>query len=105
RLKSVVDEHTELLKVREKEIKSFKTRLLVKEAEVTEAIRLRAKASKFKVVERSLRDEAQVLKERTTTLEKDKSELEIKVADLVASAKVREQEVVDLDVLVTSVKS
>ncbi|GKA45393.1 hypothetical protein Tco_0738189 [Tanacetum coccineum] len=99
RLKSVVDEHTELLKVREKEIKILKAQL-VKEAEVTEAIRLRAKASKFKVVERSLRDEAQVLKERTTTLEKDKSELEIKVADLVASAKVREQEVVDLDVLV-----
>ncbi|GJX04062.1 hypothetical protein Tco_0189978, partial [Tanacetum coccineum] len=46
-----------------------------------------------------------VLKERTTTLEKEKSKLEIKVADLVASVKVREQEVADLDAVVTSVKS
>ncbi|GJZ97847.1 hypothetical protein Tco_0670300 [Tanacetum coccineum] len=100
RLKSVVDEQTELLKVREKEYESLKARLLVKEAESAEAICLRAEASKFEVVERSLLDEAQVLKERTTTLEKEKSELEIKVADLVASVKVREQEVVDLDAMV-----
>ncbi|GJV70333.1 hypothetical protein Tco_1485842 [Tanacetum coccineum] len=79
--------------------------MLVKEAEAAEAIRLRAEASKFEVVERSLLDEAQVLKERNTTLEKEKSELEIKVADLAASVKVREQEVADLDAVVTSVKS
>ncbi|GJW94491.1 hypothetical protein Tco_0174163 [Tanacetum coccineum] len=105
RLKSVVDEQTELLKVREKEIESLKAQLLVKEAEAAEAIRLRAEASKFEVVERSLLDEAQVLKECNTTLEKEKSELEIKVADLATSVKVREQEVADLDVVVTSVKS
>ncbi|GKA19202.1 hypothetical protein Tco_0699117 [Tanacetum coccineum] len=104
-LKSVVDEQTELLKVMEKEIESLKAWLLVKETESAKAICLRAEASKFEVVERSLLDEAQVLKERTTTLEKEKSELEIKVADLVASVKVREQEVLDLDVMVTSVKS
>ncbi|GJV04577.1 gypsy type transposase [Tanacetum coccineum] len=73
RLKSVVDEQTELLK--------------------------------FEFVERSLLDEAQVLKECNTTLEKEKSELEIKVADLAASVKVREHEVADLDDVVTSVKS
>ncbi|GJY76988.1 hypothetical protein Tco_0482104 [Tanacetum coccineum] len=78
---------------------------LVKEAGAAEAIRLRAEVSKFKVVERSILDEAQVLKERNTTLEKEKSELEIKVADLTASLKVREQEVADLDAVVTSVKS
>ncbi|GJY76745.1 hypothetical protein Tco_0481861 [Tanacetum coccineum] len=60
---------------------------LMKEAEAAEAIRLRAEASKFEVVEGSLLDEAQVLKERNTTLEKEKSELEIKVADLAASVK------------------
>ncbi|GKE17395.1 hypothetical protein Tco_1424972 [Tanacetum coccineum] len=92
-------------KVREKEIESLKAQLLVKEAEAAEAIRLRAEAFKFEVVERSLLDEAQVLKERTTTLKKEKSELKIKMADLVASVKVREQEVADLDVVVTSVKS
>ncbi|GJZ99867.1 hypothetical protein Tco_0672418 [Tanacetum coccineum] len=38
-------------------------------------------------------------------MEKEKSELDVKVADLVASVKVREQEAADLDAMVTSVKS
>ncbi|GKC66015.1 hypothetical protein Tco_1098613 [Tanacetum coccineum] len=95
----------ELLKVREKEIEDLKTQLLLKEAEAAEVIRLRAEASKFEVVEKSLRDEAQVLKERIITLESEKGELEVKVADLATSGKVREQEVADLDVVVTSVRS
>ncbi|GKA68092.1 hypothetical protein Tco_0768009 [Tanacetum coccineum] len=102
RLKFVVDELAELLKFREKEIEDLKTQLLLKEAE---AIHLRTEASKFEVVEKSLRDEAQVLKERNTTLESEKGELEVKVADLAASVKVREQEVTDLDIVVTSVRS
>ncbi|GJV82726.1 hypothetical protein Tco_1522624 [Tanacetum coccineum] len=93
RLKSIVNEQTELLKVREKE------QLLVKEAEAVEAICLRTEASKLEVVEKSLRDKAQVLKECNTTLEKEKGELEVKVADLTASIKVKEQEVVDLDAM------
>nr|GEZ14193.1 hypothetical protein [Tanacetum cinerariifolium] len=51
-----------------------------------------------------LHDEAQALKEYNTNLEKEKSELEVKVTDLAASVKVREQEVADLDAVVTSVK-
>nr|GFA65344.1 hypothetical protein [Tanacetum cinerariifolium] len=51
-----------------------------------------------------LRDEAQALKERNTILEKEKSELEVKVTDLAALVKVREQEVADLDIVVTPVK-
>ncbi|GKG49906.1 hypothetical protein Tco_0518680, partial [Tanacetum coccineum] len=35
----------------------------------------------------------------------EKGELEVKVADLASSVKVKEQEVIDLDVVVTSVKS
>nr|GEU89508.1 hypothetical protein [Tanacetum cinerariifolium] len=62
----------------------------VKEAEATEAV--------------CLRDETQTLKERNIHLEKEKNELEVKVTDLAASVKVREQEVADLDVVVTSVK-
>ncbi|GKF42487.1 hypothetical protein Tco_0125829, partial [Tanacetum coccineum] len=81
RLKSVVDDQTELLKVREKEIGDLRAQLLVKETEATKAIH------------------------RNTTLEKEKGELDVKVADLAASVKVREQEVADLDVVVTSVKS
>ncbi|GJX62346.1 hypothetical protein Tco_0295246 [Tanacetum coccineum] len=70
-----------------------------------EAIRLRAQASQFKNVEKSLRDEVRTLTERNTSLEKEKGELDVKVADLAALVKVREQEAADLDVVVTSVKS
>ncbi|GJW19424.1 hypothetical protein Tco_0026860 [Tanacetum coccineum] len=79
--------------------------LLAKEAKATEAIRLRAEASKFEVIEKSLQDEVIVLKDCNTTLEKEKSELNVKVADLAASVKVREQDAADLDAMVTSVKS
>nr|GEY43447.1 hypothetical protein [Tanacetum cinerariifolium] len=83
RLKFVVEEKDSLLKSRCDEIKSLKAHLLIKEAKAAEAVRLR--------------DEAQALKERNTYLEKEKSELEIKVTNLAASVKVREQEVADLD--------
>ncbi|GJS93617.1 hypothetical protein Tco_0800585 [Tanacetum coccineum] len=75
------------------------------EAEAAEAIRLRAEASKFEAIEKSLQGEVRVLKDYNTTLEKEKSELDVKVADLVASVKVREQEAANLDAMVTSVKS
>ncbi|GKE10711.1 hypothetical protein Tco_1414262, partial [Tanacetum coccineum] len=58
RLRSVVDEQTELLKA----------------------------------IEKSLRDEVRVLKDHNTTLEKEKSELDVKMANLVASVKVYELE-------------
>nr|GEW08255.1 hypothetical protein [Tanacetum cinerariifolium] len=90
RLKSVVEEKGVLLKSRCDEIKSLKAQLIVKEAEATEDVRLR--------------DEAQALKDRNTNLEKEKGELEVKVTDLATSFKVKEQEVADLDVVVTSVK-
>ncbi|GKD76719.1 hypothetical protein Tco_1339340 [Tanacetum coccineum] len=90
---------------RDAEIEGLKAQLLVKEAEAAEAIRLRAEASKFEAIEKSLQDELRVLKDHNTTLEKEKSELDVKVADLVASVHVREQEAGDLDAMVTSVKS
>ncbi|GJW69009.1 hypothetical protein Tco_0123433 [Tanacetum coccineum] len=86
RLRSVVDEQTELLKVRDGEIENLKAQLLLKEEEAAEAIRLRTEASKFEAFEKSL-------------------ELDVKVADLVASVKVREQKAADLDAMVTFVKS
>ncbi|GKD29026.1 hypothetical protein Tco_1239804, partial [Tanacetum coccineum] len=105
RLRFVVDEKTELLKVRDEEIENLKAQILLKEAEAAEAIRLRAKASKFEAIEKSLQDEVRVLKDHNTTLEKEKNELDVKMVDLVALVKVREQEAADLDVMVTSVKS
>ncbi|GJX72512.1 hypothetical protein Tco_0309683 [Tanacetum coccineum] len=97
RLSSTVEEKNSLLKARDKELESLKAQLLVKEAKATEAIRLRAKAFKFKVVERSLQDEVKVLKEQNAALEQEKIDLSVKVADLAASVKVREQEVADMD--------
>nr|GEX40502.1 hypothetical protein [Tanacetum cinerariifolium] len=104
RLNYMVEEKDSLLNSRCEEIESLKAQLLVKETEAMEPVHLRAEASKFAIVEKSLRDEKQVLKERNATLEKQKSELEIQVTDLAASVKVREQEVADLDAVVTFVK-
>ncbi|GKF08013.1 hypothetical protein Tco_0042237, partial [Tanacetum coccineum] len=104
-LKSVVNEQAGLLKVREGEIETLKAHLLLNEAEAAEAIRLRAEASKFEAVKKSLHDEVQALKEHNATLEKEKNDLDVKVADLAASVKVREHEVADLDDVVTFVKS
>nr|GEU99598.1 transposase (putative), gypsy type [Tanacetum cinerariifolium] len=89
-VEAVVEEKDVLLKSRCDELESLKAQMIVKEAEAAEAVRLR--------------DETQTLKERNINLEKEKSELEVKVIDLAASVKVREQEVADLDAVVTSVK-
>ncbi|GJT33747.1 hypothetical protein Tco_0924166 [Tanacetum coccineum] len=90
RLSAVVEEKNSLLKARDVEVASFKAQLLVKEAEDTEAIRLRA--------------EVQTLADRNTVLEGEKSDLDVKVADLAPTVNVREQEVADLDAVVASVK-
>ncbi|GKG49465.1 hypothetical protein Tco_0515917, partial [Tanacetum coccineum] len=79
-----------LLKARDEEVATLKAQLLVKEAKATEAIRLRT--------------EVQTLAHRNTVLEGEKSELDVEVADLAATVKVREQEVVDLNVVVSFVK-
>ncbi|GKD10616.1 hypothetical protein Tco_1190301 [Tanacetum coccineum] len=104
RLCSLVEEKDSLLKTRDEEIKSLKAQLLVKETKAEEAIHLRAEASKFKVAEKSLQDEIKSLKERNTALEEDKGVLDVKVADLAATVKVREQEAADSDAMVTTVK-
>ncbi|GKC81311.1 hypothetical protein Tco_1137028 [Tanacetum coccineum] len=105
RLNSVVEEKSSLLKAKDAEIEGLKAQLLVKEAEAVKAICLRAEASKFKAIEKSLQDEVRVLKDCNTTLEKEKSKLNVKVVDLEALVKVREQEAADLDAMATSVKS
>ncbi|GJV93043.1 hypothetical protein Tco_1540856 [Tanacetum coccineum] len=72
KLRSVVDEQTELLKVKNEEIENLKAQLLLKEAEAAEAILLRAEASKFEAIEKSLQDEVKILKDHNTTLEKER---------------------------------
>ncbi|GJT42864.1 hypothetical protein Tco_0951579 [Tanacetum coccineum] len=90
RLGVAVEEKNSLLKAKDEEVVSLKAQLLVKEAEATKAIRLRA--------------EVQTLADHNTVLEGEKSELDVKVADLAATVRAREQEVADLDAVVTSVK-
>ncbi|GJY90030.1 reverse transcriptase domain-containing protein, partial [Tanacetum coccineum] len=104
RLKAVVEEKDMLLKTKGEEIDSLSAQLLLKEAEAAEAIHLRAEASRFGVVEKSLRDEVKYLRERNAALEEEKGVLNVKVADLTATVKVREQEAADSDALVTAVK-
>ncbi|GJX35720.1 hypothetical protein Tco_0247277 [Tanacetum coccineum] len=105
RLESKCEKQAGLLKLREEEIENLKAQLLLKEAEAAEAIRLRAEASNFKVVEKSLQDEMNALKERNAILEKDQNALDVKVTDIEASAVGKERELTDFNSLITSVKS
>ncbi|GKA03302.1 hypothetical protein Tco_0676083, partial [Tanacetum coccineum] len=90
RLSAVVEEKNLLLKTRDEEVAELKAQLLVKQAEAMEAVRLRA--------------EVQTLADHNIILEREKGELDIKVADFAATVKVRKQEVANLDAVVTSVK-
>nr|GEZ17040.1 putative transposase (putative), gypsy type [Tanacetum cinerariifolium] len=105
RLKSVVESQGELLKAREEEIESLKAWLLLKEAEAAKAIRLRVEASNFETVEKSLRDETNTLKERNVILEKERNALDVKVTELETSGMSKERELIDLNAVVTFVKS
>nr|GEX78432.1 hypothetical protein [Tanacetum cinerariifolium] len=80
KLRIVVDEKAELLKVRDGEIESLKAQLPLKEGEVG------------------------VLRDHSATLDREKNKLSVKVTDLSALVKVREQEVADLDAQVTAIK-
>nr|GEW25550.1 hypothetical protein [Tanacetum cinerariifolium] len=73
--------------------------------EAAEAIRLRAQASNFEAVEKSLRDETNALKERNAILEKEQNALDVKVTELEASVVGKERKLTDLNALITSVKS
>nr|GFB92091.1 hypothetical protein [Tanacetum cinerariifolium] len=64
--------------VKDDEVKGLNAQLLLKEAEAAEAIRLRAKVSKFEVMEKSLQDETNALKERNAILEKEWNVLDAK---------------------------
>nr|GEY92242.1 hypothetical protein [Tanacetum cinerariifolium] len=79
--------------------------MALKEAEVVEAIRLRAEASNFVTMEKSLWDEVNDVNERNTILEKERDALDVKVADLKALVMNKEREITYLSAQLTSVKS
>nr|GEV39883.1 hypothetical protein [Tanacetum cinerariifolium] len=76
RLNSVIEEKDALIKHKNKEIRNLKAQL----------------------------SDVAALKERNNLMEIEKSRLDVKVDNLAASVKVREQEVADLDDVVTSIK-
>nr|GEY33594.1 hypothetical protein [Tanacetum cinerariifolium] len=82
RLKSVVERQGELLTVREEEIENLKAHMLLREAKAVEAIRLRAEASNFEVIEKSLWDETNALRERNAILEKERNALDVKLQNV-----------------------
>nr|GEV24378.1 hypothetical protein [Tanacetum cinerariifolium] len=102
RLKSVVERQGELLTVSEEEIENLKAQLLLREAKVATAIRLRAEASSFEAVEKSLRDETNALREHNVILEKERNALDGKVTELETLAAGKERELTGLNALITS---
>nr|GEV95475.1 hypothetical protein [Tanacetum cinerariifolium] len=75
-----------IAEVKEGEIENFKVHLLLREAEAAEAIRLSDQASNFEAVEKSFRDEINVLKERNAILKKEWNALDVKVHELEISS-------------------
>nr|GEW54143.1 hypothetical protein [Tanacetum cinerariifolium] len=84
RLKSIVEEKDQLLKARDEEVENLKAQLLLKEAEVAEAIRLRAETSK---------------------LDTERNALDVKVTDLEAVVVRKEHELADSTAQLTFIKS
>ncbi|GJS63021.1 hypothetical protein Tco_0677585 [Tanacetum coccineum] len=105
RLKSVINEQANLLKVKEREIENLKAQLALKEAEAAKAIRLRDEASRFEFVEKSLQEETQTLKEGNAILERERAVLDAKVTDLKASVVGKGRELAGLNAQLTSVRS
>ncbi|GJR28614.1 hypothetical protein Tco_1104846 [Tanacetum coccineum] len=75
------------------------------EAKATEAIHLRAKASNFETVEKSIRVEVNALNERNTILKKECNALDVKVMNLEASVVSKERELTNSNAQLTSIKS
>nr|GEX88787.1 hypothetical protein [Tanacetum cinerariifolium] len=90
------------IRAEDEEIENLKAQMLLKEAE---AIYLRAKASNFTDVEKSLRDEVDALNGRNTILEKDRNALDVKVTDLEVAVVSKEHELTDSNAQLTSIKS
>nr|GEY27319.1 transposase (putative), gypsy type [Tanacetum cinerariifolium] len=95
----------ELLKVKEKEIEDLKAQLLLKEAKAAKAIRLRAEASKFEAIKKSLQDKVKALKKRNASFEKERDALDVKVTGLEASAMGKDRELTDVNAQLTFTKS
>nr|GEU79427.1 hypothetical protein [Tanacetum cinerariifolium] len=105
KLKSTIKDQDELLKTKDNEIDTLKAQRLLKEATATEAIRLLTQTFAFESLEKSFRDEVNILKERNHVLKKERNALDVKVTNLESSVVEKDRKLADLDVAAVSAKS
>ncbi|GKB91385.1 hypothetical protein Tco_0963657, partial [Tanacetum coccineum] len=105
RLSTECEQQKGLMGKKHEEISSLQAQLLLKEAEAAEAIRLRSQASALKVAEKSPWEEMDVQKEHNSALEKERDSLDAKVIESHAVTTNKEREVVDLNSIITFIKS
>ncbi|GJY81301.1 gypsy type transposase [Tanacetum coccineum] len=105
KLESECKKQVDLLKARDDEIENLKAQLLLKEAEATEAVRLRAQVSAAEATEKMHADEIDALKQRNVALENEKDSLDGKVTKLQSLVSAKDLELKDSNVDVSSLKS
>ncbi|GKA97142.1 hypothetical protein Tco_0825036 [Tanacetum coccineum] len=105
RLESEFKKQADLLKAKDDEIENLKAQLLLKEAEATEAVGLRAQVFVDEATKKIHADEIGALKQRNVTLEDEKDSLNGKVTELQSSVSAKDLELKDLNAAVSSFKS
>nr|GEV45237.1 hypothetical protein [Tanacetum cinerariifolium] len=96
---------TSFIEFSDEEVEDLKAQLLLKEAEAAKAIHLCAKASNFKVVEKSFQDEVTALKGHNVIFKKERGALDGKVIDLAAFVTGKEHELTTLNAQLTIIKT
>ncbi|GJW89860.1 hypothetical protein Tco_0167413 [Tanacetum coccineum] len=102
RLETECEKQVGMLKSKDDEIESLKARLLLKEAEAAEALRLRAQVE---AAEKAHAFEVSILKQQNTAYEHEKNILNKKAAELQSLSAIMEQELADLSVAASSLRS
>ncbi|GJW08420.1 hypothetical protein Tco_1570843 [Tanacetum coccineum] len=105
RLESECKKQADFLKARDDEIENLKARLLLKEVEATEAIRLRVQVSAAEAAEKVRADEIYALKRTNVALENERDSLNGKITELQSSVSTKYLELKDLNVVVSSLES
>ncbi|GJX56560.1 hypothetical protein Tco_0286457 [Tanacetum coccineum] len=99
------ERQADLLKVRDREIKNQKARLLLKEAEATEAARLRIQVSVVEAAEKVHADELNALKQKSVALEDERDYLNRKITKLQSSVSAKDLEIKDFNVTVHALET
>ncbi|GKA67125.1 hypothetical protein Tco_0766933 [Tanacetum coccineum] len=105
RLESECEKQAGLLKAIDDKVEGLKAQLLLKEAEVVKAARLRAQVSAAEATEKVHAAEIDALKQRNVALENEKASLDGKVTELQSLAATKDLELKDLSVVVSSLRS